>query len=217
MSRSFAGVAVLACLLCASRGGLGAVDESKEPPQQFKLTIGDNSVPLVEGEPVRIDGTFTNPQVKLTPEPYRLFPYAGVAFEYPRSFTFEADFENPRHRSWTLSGNDFKIMYFDVKAPLTPGNYADELIAGLGEAQCKVMDPDAKVTLGKHTLSGTKLLMTVANQPVSFEIYALPAPAGAKGARLLVFQDNVDEAGGGHTKEGVATLEVLKRTFAIKP
>ena len=48
----------------------------------------------------------------MRPEPHRVFPYGGVAFRYPRAFTFEASLDDADLRSWTLSGNDFKVMYF---------------------------------------------------------------------------------------------------------
>jgi hypothetical protein len=189
-----------------------AQDESKEPPQSFVVKLGDQSLTVVEGEATKLAGSFTNPQVTITPEPYRVFPYQGLRFQYPRTFSFEADLADPAEKSWTLSGNDVKIMFFSLDAKLTPTAFADSVLEQFDRSKSKVLDPNAKLTLGAHAVTGVKLQLTVATHKMTQEAYAIPTLRGK--TRLLVLQDNPDERGN-HSAEGKAMLALLQKTFQV--
>ena len=98
------------------------------------------TVAATEGEPVPVARTFQDPRVTVRPEPHRLFPYGGVSFHYPRGFTFEADLDDPAARSWTLSGNDFKVLYFVFPVVITPQAHVEQLLETHGRANCRVLD-----------------------------------------------------------------------------
>jgi len=189
-------------------------DESKEPPIKYILKVGDKSVPITEGESAKIEGKFTNPVVSLTAEPHRVFKFQGVTFKYPRSFTFEADLEDENVKNWTLSGNDFEIMYFVATAPLAVDEFVTNMTNQFGEENCKVTDPDAKITLGETELTGKTLEITIATHKIVMDTYHLPS-AGER-HRLLVFQDSMDEETGEHSQESKDTLDGIKKSFEIE-
>ena len=199
----------LLCLGCDSTADAGP-DESKEPPSTFVVTVGQESVVIKEGETAQLVGQFTNPSVSVTPQAYRVFPYAGIKFKYPRSFTFEADLSDTNSKSWTLSGNDLKIMIFVLNSRLTTADFANNMMEQFGADNCQVVDANASLAIGKQPLSGTTIHVSVASFKMAMDIYLVPSRGPA--TKLLVIQDSLDDAGN-RSKEGKQTLEELTSSF----
>ena len=187
-----------------------AGDESREPPLLFSVSVGAVTVPATEGEAVSVAGTFQDPRVTVRPEPHRLFPYGGVSFHYPRSFTFEADLDDPAARSWTLSGNDFKVLYFAFPVVITPQTHVKQLLETHGRANCRVLDERADLRLGETTLRGIRVEVAVQGNRMIQEAYQVPLKG--QGSRLLVFQDWPAD-GADRSKEGALALRLIAASF----
>jgi hypothetical protein len=188
-------------------------DESQEPPLSFVVKVDDQSLTLGEGETVQIDGAFTNPKVTVTPQPYRVFPYQGVNFRYPRSFAFGADLVDPNEKIWTLSGNDLTVMYFVINDELTTDDYAESMMDEVGAENCEVLDEEAQITLGQEKLTGKKIRISVAEQEVVMEIYQVPARDSV--TKFLIFQDTPDESGN-RSKEYVQAMKEMESSFKVE-
>lgn len=209
MSRIHALAALLPILVAA----FAAPDETREPPLELVVKIDGQSVSISEGESARVEGTFTNPTVTVTPQPYRVFEYGGVTFRYPRGFMFEADLDDPLVKSWTLSGNDITIMYFTFGEEVTRGNLARNMMEGFGRENCEMLERDGKITLGKGTFPRTSFRVTVAGHTMVVDLCEIPSRGN--GSRLLVFQDGMDEAGN-RSREGKETISGIKSSFAVE-
>jgi hypothetical protein len=214
MNRTYPLAALLAVLGMGCNASTAAgPDESLEPPLEFVVNVGDKSISIGEGKTGQLEGSFTNPKVTVTPQPYRTFPYQGIRFRYPRSFAFEADFSEPDARNWTLSGNDLKIMFFVLNAPLTPEGFANNMLDQFGRENGKITNASAKITLGKETLTGTTAQITVVTHTMVLEAYSIPSRKG--GTKLLVLQDSLDDAGN-RSKESTQALKEIKASFTIE-
>ena len=66
------------------QGEPAAPDESQEPVLAYSLMIDGKSFPIVEGVPLRLAGSFKDPEVTLVGEPHRVFPFHGIRFKYRR-------------------------------------------------------------------------------------------------------------------------------------
>jgi hypothetical protein len=203
-------IALVAVVLLVFTGLVNANDETREPPAKYRLELEGKAHLLTEGEPLKLTGSFNNPTAKILPEPHREFTYGGVSFLYPRAFMFEADLSDPANKQWTLSGNDFKIMYFVMSQKVTPEQYARSTMKQLGEKNCKLSEVTTDL-LGKK-LPGTRLEATITGHRIIFDIFTLPA---TDGSRLLILQDNPDEAGR-NSKEGQESVAVLKKSLTMK-
>lgn len=187
------------------------LDESREPPLQYMLHIDGKPIAIEENNDLVIKGHFADPNIKLVVEPVRVFPYRGVSFKYPRHFVFEAELEDQDAQIWTLSGNDFVIMYFDLNGDVSADWYATELLSQFGKENGKIVDRDIAVLLGKQKLKGTRMRVTVATHTMQMDVYRLGFNKDR--TRLLVFQDSLDEKSK-PSKEGTAALSLLKESFA---
>jgi len=186
--------------------------EGDEPPVTYVLTVGDQKISLVEGQRVRLQGSFEDPEVMLAAEPHRTFANAGISFRYPRAFGFDASLSDPASRSWSLSGNDAKIMYFVIAGPVTVAEFAQGLTSQFGKENVETTEAETRLTLGRETLVGMSLRVTLAATPMSISVYRVPLEGPE--TRLLVLQNSL---GATHapSSEGQEALALLKASFAL--
>jgi len=185
------------------------LDETREPPMKYRVDLDGKVFAIAEGESMKLDGTWTDPTIRIVADPHRRFSYGGVSFLYPRGFTFEADVDDPDSRSWILSGNDFTIMVFVLSGRITPEAYADSVAGRFGDENCKrsALPEDL---LGRK-IHGTRLDVRVVGHRLTIDVFALPA---VEGTRLLVLQDSPDESGR-ESRESRETMAVLRQSMAI--
>jgi hypothetical protein len=213
MTRLTLRIVGLAMFLMPGCSPSAGVSESQEPPLRFNLKLGERTVVITEGETTQLRGKFEDPKVTLVVDPHRVFDFQGVSFQYPRSFGFEADLADPSAKSWTLSGNDFKIMLMVIQGSTTASEYADNLVAEFGEDNCRITDAQAKLRLGSVDLSGSTLRVNLAGHSMTMEVYLVDSTASA--AKLLVFQDSLDEYGN-RSNERKEALQVMASSFQVK-
>jgi len=184
-------------------------NESTEPNLNYTLKIGDRSYAVVEGEAFKVDPISDKLEARLVADVHRIFSHQNFSFRYPRYFTFEADLSDPKDKSWTLSGNDCKIMILTFRGTLTPKQFAANLAQTFGEKNTTTTD--AKVKLGKTTYDSAFVDTTVAGNRMMMEILPTTPPKGW--TKLFVIQDSVSDAGA-HSKEYRELMEMLRGSFA---
>lgn len=202
MKRAFAVIMVVGfCTLCF------ATDESQEPPLKFTLDINGQKRALVLDKPLKLAGDYKNPQVVLRASPNRLFTYGDITFQYPCSFTWEAELDGENEKKWILSGNDFKIMYFILPGTFSVGSYSQALANRFGGSSTRISDTERM--LGGQRLKGKLLFVKLAGTALTMEVYSLSAKAGS---RMLVFQDSPPD-NRATSKEGEGALAILSNSF----
>lgn len=190
---------------CLAVSSWPAEDLRKEPPLTYTLIIDGQRVPVEVGKEVAVAGQFRDPRVKLEVGSTRTFQFAGVKFDYPGAFGWEADVEDPDTVNWTLSGNDYKIMVFQ-KTVLEPDQLARSIATGLDA------DPEAIVAV-EETIAGQKLkgfrIRTKIVGTLSVTV-VLATPSGA----ILVLQDTPPD-GSEVSVENKACRELLNKTLSF--
>ncbi|MHB0959347.1 MAG: hypothetical protein ACYC0X_23245 [Pirellulaceae bacterium] len=184
-----------------------AADESQEPPLNYTLDINDQPHEIVLDKPVTIAGAYNDPKVVLRASSTRQFSYGNVAFHYPASFSWEAEMEGQNEKTWTLSGNDFKIMYFILPQALSVDAYAQAMTKHFEKGITRVGDTERK--LGSRQYKGKRLSVELAGTSLAIEVYALRANSGS---RLLVLQDSPPDERA-TSEEGEKTLNLLSASF----
>lgn len=188
--------------------------DSIEPPLQYQLKLGDKTQPISEGVPAIFEGSYINPSATLEVAPERAFPYGGIRFSYPRHYTFEADFTSPDIKIWTVSGNNFKIMYFVSDQELTAEALLEGMAAQLGEAAPQVETSPASLPISGQTLNGTRGTIQIAIQKLTNDAFTLPLQGGK--SRVLLFQDALKDSGEASDESGPA-IALLSKSLVIEP
>ena len=204
---------LLACLShITSSAVAGDDDERKEPPLQFTVFVGEKKIRLAEGGSGELLGTFVNPKVSIEIDPYRTFPYEGIRFEYPRTFNFEAESQEPDVKFWTLSGNNLKIFYRTSTEEVTPLMFAESLILNLGRTKAEIIDQNATANFGKNKFAGVVVRIPIGPRTILYRIYSLPKRNNR--SRLLGFQDTVG-ANDTPSPEYDVEMKVFSRSLTI--
>ncbi|MBI3173128.1 MAG: hypothetical protein HYZ25_05375 [Chloroflexi bacterium] len=179
----------------------------------YTLKIGNKTISIQDGETIRVEGFYQNPEITLIVEPYDLFSCDDVRFQYPREFIYEADLEQDHVKSWTLSGNDCKIMYFAFDVPIQVNDFLDSMLERYGRQNCMVTDA-VPLTLGQRIFTGTAIHTTLAGVKISVDIYQIPSSASGTSMKLLVVQDCIDSFGSRST-EGTHAIQLLEQSFHL--
>ncbi|MBX3413225.1 MAG: hypothetical protein KF708_11095 [Pirellulales bacterium] len=204
-------VSALACLSgAAALAEQAAQDETIEPGLTFSLTLGDKTVPIVEGKPVQVSGKFSDPKVTLNIDPHRVFDLRGARFDYPRHFTWEADLTDPNVAVWTLSGTTFKIMFFAFQGDTSAESVVESLEENFTGQGAEVAKKPCKLTLEGKAIAGTQLDLTLVGNKLIDQVYGLPGGDGV--SRLVIFQDTPNE-NGQPSAEAVETLKRFSESF----
>lgn len=200
----------IAALMMASATPLAlAGDDSQEPPLAYTLTIDGKAHALTQDAPTQLTGTFRDPTVVLTAASTRRFAYGGVAFEYPASFNWEAEIEGPQTKTWTLSGNDFNIIYMVIPQKITSEAYAQGVAEQLGAKGSRITSSSRQ--FGGRSFNGNKVAVTMADTLQTIEIYILPLKP--RGTRVLMLQDSPPSRNG-QSQEATGALALLASSFS---
>ena len=197
-------------LLLATTSTVRAADENREPALKYRCEVGGRVFVITEGEPLKLAGVPGDPTITIRPEPFREFTYGDVKFRYPSHFTFEADTADADTKHWTLSGNDFKIMYFVIQDDVSDAQYVGAMVGQFGEDNCT--QSKTSITLNKQQYPGTRLKVTIAGNAMTMDVFRI---GSGKQTRLLVLQDNPDDDGK-PSAERRATLAALEKSFVAE-
>lgn len=200
---------IAALMLVAAATVAQAADDSQEPPLAYTLTIDGQAHALTQGAPTQLTGTFRDPTVVLTAASTRQFTYGGVAFEYPATFNWEAEIEGPLTKTWTLSGNDFNIIYMVVPQKIASEAYAQGVAEQLGAKDSRITSSSRQ--FGGRSFNGHRLTVTIADTLQTMEFYTLALKP--KGTRVLMLQDSPPSRNG-QSKEASDALALLARSFS---
>ena len=127
-------------------------------------------------------------------EPFRVFRYAGLSFQYPREYTFQADHTNPGVALWTLSGSDCMIMVQRFEDQGDPEAVRQLLVDELAARYKDARKKQGAITwkLEGTTLKGIRLEVEFAGTTLYQDLYSFRA---GNGSVVLLVQDSLQDDG----------------------
>ncbi|PQJ78396.1 hypothetical protein [Polaribacter porphyrae] len=186
-----------------------SLSKNEEPPLIFELKCEDETQYFVENQPKKWDRLAKNSETTISVYEWKLFPHNNILFEYPRTYSFEAELSITED-IWTLSGNNFVIMVIRPIIEMDVHSYVNDLIVQFGSENCITKDITKK--LNNIELKGIKLSVVIAGIDMELDILQVIDSKGKKS--LIVFQDSLTD-----TKEksieSKNTLERINQTFKI--
>lgn len=167
--------------------------------------------------PVELDKPFATAELGKTAtlkvEPHRRFAYAGVEFDYPREYGFEASGDGP-FSSWTLSGNDAKVMVHRYRGQKKADVVHKAVVAEVQKAYGgKAKESAATLSVGSKTLEGTRLEVEVMGTFIVQELF--PVRSGGDVVELIL-QDSPKKPAE-PTAERARTGKLIADTLKLPP
>jgi len=185
------------------------LSKDEEPPLIFELISENKTQYFVENQPRKWNGLAKDSETTIGVYDWKLFPHNNIEFEYPRTYSFEADL-SITNDIWTLTGNDFIIMVIRPIIEMNVKEYVDEMIAQFGPSNCTTKEITRKINNSK--LNGIKLSVILAGINIELDVLEIINKSGKK--TLLVFQDSLSDSKE-NSKESLNTLKRIEQTFKI--
>lgn len=186
--------------------------EEREPPLVLYFEAdGGKRVPVELDKPFNPAELGKSATLKV--EPHRKFSYAGLEFMYPREYGFEASLE-PQFASWTLSGNDTKVMVQRFKGQKKADVLHRTVVAEVQKAYGgKAKESPVTFMAGGRTLEGTRIEVDLMGTFIVQELF--PVKSGADIVELII-QDSPKKLSE-PSAERVRTGTLLKDTLKLPP
>lgn len=179
----------------------------KAPALQLTVTVDGKPYSIKERDTLRVD----NRSIVVTTSRYTTFNYGALKFDYPKNYTFDQGKEIGL-KTWTLSGNDFTIMYFEISVEVTVDMFVDEFVKKFGKKNCKISD--ASTTLGGVKMKGKHVKIELVGEKLTIDLYQVPNNDDK--VHLIAFQD-LSKDDGSASDESAETLKLIDSTFKVKP
>jgi hypothetical protein len=201
----------LALLLVAPVLVSGApLQDAKEPPLVMYLEADGKKIPVEVDKPIDLETKAGKTSVTLRMEPYRVFSYAGLTFNYPRGASFKSQGEGPM-TLWTLTDSPAMIMVQHFKnqpdAKLILKQMVEQMTAQYGKS-AEVKQSETSLELQKKPLKGVRLEVGFAQQTIHQNLFSF---ASGKDVIVLILQDAPDE--GKPTRSFVQLQKMMQDTF----
>jgi len=184
--------------------------ENLAPKSSFVLEINGVEYYLSDGEPLQLDSTYINPKVTVRMSEYRRFDSDAMSFDYPNHFAYQYE-QDFGYRNWTLDGNNFVIMYFEIDGEAGLDMFVDEMVKQFGKQNCKLSN--TSMVLGEQKLQGKRIDITLIGQRLTLDFMEIKLNDFK--SHFIAFQDTLDE-NGQPTEESKAALELIDGTIRYK-
>lgn len=189
-----------AILLCFQASAFAADPLLQEPPLKLTVTIGGKEVPLIPGEEKKVEGEFKDPVIKVSAGAVRTFSLAGISFDYPAGWNWEAE-KGDNSYTWTIEGPDVTLIL---------SKYVIEMDAkSVAEAMTESGDSATKIEAWSGTHGGREFKgwKVAGGSPL---IYVMTIPV-KNGSALLQVIDSTDD--GKPSADYLASMELLGKTL----
>ena len=179
---------------------------NQKPVQKFYVTVNGRQYSTYEGDTLKAEGR----EIIIRAANYLTFDYGALHFDYPGYFVYNFE-EEEGYKNWTLSGNDFVIMYFELEAEVELSAFVKELVNKFGKKNCTLSK--IKIKLGTLELEGTRIDVVLIETRLTQDVYSIKANDGK--THLMLFQDTKGDDGSG-SPDSVIAMEIINETFILK-
>jgi hypothetical protein len=187
---------------------LPANENSEFLKTTYELIINGEKHLVTEGNTLNLEGDFENPAISIKPSEYKTFDNGNITFDFPSYFTYESEKQVEIH-SWTFSGIDYVIMYFEYtsKVGINDFIYAMTLQFPSSPSQTEPI----KMELGKKTLTGKRMVINFDSFKIVWNLLEYEYEDDANAFIILqeVFSGDDNISG----EEKLRTLEIIKKSI----
>ncbi|EDM43400.1 hypothetical protein SCB49_00085 [unidentified eubacterium SCB49] len=183
---------------------------NQETKTLFELQVNTDKYIVEDGEVVDINGKLKNPKITIKQLVYKKFNAGNLEFKYPSNFSFEVE-KSEGYSNWTLDGNNYVVMIFDIDGDSQLTDIIEEMISQFGREKCSTKEIETNI--GDKLLNGIELLVELVGQKTVINFYQYHS--SNTNNKYIAFQDNITEDGE-ETKESVLTLKMISDSIIYK-
>jgi len=204
----FGFISMLVCCSAGQSQDLKNVSNA-EPRSTFELNINGKKYIVSEDEELKLDTLISKPVISVKMSKYKKFNNAYVSFDYPRNLSYEFD-EDAGYRNWTLSGNSFIILVFEIDGETTLASLLNRMVEKFGKENCTIENYQKE--LGKRKWNVEKLHVSIAGQKLILECFDIKL-SDTK-SRFIYFQDTLED--GRNSTEYEDGFKMVDSTISFK-
>jgi hypothetical protein len=187
------------------------IDDKTEPPLKFVIEIDGQKINGEIGKPFKLNGNFKDAKTIVKTSDFREFNFAGISFQYPAAFQFEADVEDLAYKMWLLTGVESTITVYEVVDKYDAEGYAKERIEDFDTDDFE--EEEVTLKMGDKKLTGIRMVFKVDEYEYVEDIFDLPKKNGKW--RLLVLSDVAPDRDPDSTEQKNA-LELIEKSLKVK-
>lgn len=184
--------------------------QTEEPKTKLILNINGVEYKLDEREELKLEEAIENPVLSISLAENKTLDVGAFVFDYPKHFNYEYE-ESYALKNWTLGGNDFVVMYFEMTFPTLLTDFVNEMVNQFGKKNCVVSNSEMK--LGNQIIEGKRIDVSLIGQKLSIDF--LEIKSADKISRFIAFQDTLDEYGAA-TEESKFAIEVINKSIQYR-
>jgi len=181
-----------------------------ETKTMFEVQVDSKKYELEEGNELDIEGELKNPRISIKLLDFKKFNAGNLSFEYPNNFSFEVE-KSEGYKNWTLDGNYYVIMIFDIDGESQVKDFIDNMISQFGKEKCKTKE--IKSRLGEKVLSGIQLYVELIGQKLTIDFYEYST--AENNSKYIAFQDTLNDDGT-PSAESVMTFKMINTSIQYK-
>ncbi len=204
-------ITIISLLLCNVLSFAQNTEKKKsETKSMFEIQINSKKYELEEGNELDVKGELKNPKISIRLLDFKKFNAGKLSFEYPSNFSFEVE-KSEGYKNWTLDGNNYVIMIFDIDGESQVKDFIDNMIIQFGKEKCKTKEIKSK--LGEKILSGIQLYVELVGQKLTIDFYEYSK--SDNNSKYIAFQDALNDDGTA-TAESAMTFKMINTSIKYK-
>ena len=185
-------------------------ENNTQDKARFIIQINDKEYSISEGEELKMDGVLDQPTISVKLAAYKIFDAGNLSFNYPNHFSYEME-KDIGYKSWTLDGNNFVIMLFEIGAELELDDFIKEMVAQFGKNNCRVSK--RKMVLGGQELIGQRINVTLVGQKLTYDLLEIKSDDFK--TKFIAFQDSLNKDENA-TEESKVAIQMINNSIQYK-
>jgi hypothetical protein len=201
-------ILIVTLLLLGILSNAQDIDHSKKYTKTlFEVQVNSEKHIIEEGKTIDIDGKLQNPKITVKLMPSKKFNGGNLEFEYPNNYSFEYE-ESLGYKNWTLDGNDYIIMIFDIDGKMQLEDFVQSMIQQFGKQNCKTKN--IETTLGDKKIKGTQIYVELVGEKLIIDFYQYSS--SDNNSKFISFQDSLDYQGN-LSNEAIMTFKMINESI----
>ncbi|MBX2845858.1 MAG: hypothetical protein KTR13_06545 [Saprospiraceae bacterium] len=177
--------------------------ETEAPTLYLDVTVNGKTHQVKDGGTLSIDGN----EITVKTSDILTFDYGLLQFNYPTFYAFEFE-EDLASKMWTLDGNYFVVVYFEMIIDFELEELVSEIAEGFGRENCTISDFTFTIDDKEH--EGKRIRVNLLGEQLTYDMVKLNSQD--EKSHFISFQDTKN-FNGTDSEESIETMKMIQNTI----